>query len=180
MRPNMESDHFYYPENFDTMLKTVKESGAEYLILGQHFIDDESIAPEHAFCETDSTERLKSYVSRIVDGITSGVFSYIAHPDVFNYKNDIQAYRQEMRKICIASRENGIPLEINFLGIKDKRYYPNKEFLKLAGEENSPITFGFDAHSVESAYDGESLKKAKEAVSTYHLNYIGKPEIIQI
>lgn len=170
----------YYPENFDTMLKTVKESGAEYLILGQHFIDDESIAPEHTIYETDSTEKLKRYVSRIVDGIESGVFSYIAHPDIFNYKNEIRAYRQEMRKICVASRENEIPLEINFLGIRDGRIYPNKEFLKLAGEENSPITFGFDAHSVESAYDGESLKKAKEAVSTYHLNYIGKPEIIQI
>ena len=170
----------YYPEYFESMVKTAVDSGAEYLILGQHFLNDESLAPEHAIVETDSGEKLMVYVSRVIEAMKSGVFSYIAHPDVFNYRDDITVYRREMRKICAASREYGIPLEINFLGMRDNRNYPNKEFLKLAGEENAPITFGFDAHSVRDAYDGENLKKAKEAVEKYHLNYIGRPEIVHL
>lgn len=170
----------YYPDNFKEMLKFASESGAEYFILGQHFLRDESFGAEHTILETDSLEKLKIYVLRVVEGIKSGVYSYVAHPDIFNYKKDINIYRNEMRKICIASKECNIPLEINFLGIRDSRNYPNEDFFKLAGEEKSPVTFGFDAHDVESAYDGESLKKAEEIVKKYKLNYIGKPNIISI
>lgn len=170
----------YYPEHFERMRKAVVESGAEYLILGQHFLDDESVEPEASFPATESQNRLETYVSLVVEAIKSGAFTYIAHPDVFHYVGGIDIYRKEIRKICIASREYGIPLEINFLGIRDHRYYPNPEFLKLAAEEKSPITFGFDAHDVEVAYDGESLEKAKAAVEKYHLNYIGRPQIVRI
>ena len=42
------------------------------------------------------------------------------------------------------------------------------------------MTFGFDAHDVPSAFDEKSLKKAKMLVEKYNLNYIGKPDIIDI
>jgi len=53
-------------------------------------------------------------------------------------------------------------------------------FLEIAGEEKSPVMFGFDAHSTEAAYDGKSILKAKELVKKYNLNYIGRPEIKSI
>ena len=85
-----------------------------------------------------------------------------------------------MRKICVASRECNVPLEINFLGIRDGRNYPDPVFWQMVGEEKSPVTFGFDAHEVEAAYDGESIKKAKEMVEKFNLNYIGRPTLILI
>ena len=84
------------------------------------------------------------------------------------------------RKICVASREYNVPLEINLMGVREKRHYPNEMFWKIVGEEHSPVTFGFDAQDVMSAYDGESLVKAKELVKKFNLNYIGKPTIIDI
>ena len=77
-----------------------------------------------------------------------------------------------MRKICIASKEAGIPLEINFLGIRDNRNYPCKLFWEVTGEVQSPVTFGCDAHSKNTAFDKESLEKANELVKKYNLNYI--------
>ena len=69
---------------------------------------------------------------------------------------------------------------MNFYGIRDNRNYPDSRFWKIAGEEKSPMTFGFDAHTVESAYDGESLEKALALVEKFNLNYIGKPSIIKL
>ena len=64
--------------------------------------------------------------------------------------------------------------------IRNKRNYPYDKFWEIAGEVKCPVTFGFDAHDEDSAYDGDSLIKAKELVEKYSLNYIGKPEIVNI
>ena len=169
----------YYPDHFDGMLKTIKEYGAEYLILGQHFLSNEHDEPRIvSTTPTDIAEHLEKYVKLVIEAMETKVFSYVAHPDIFNFIGDTAVYTKEMRKLCIASRELNIPLEINFLGIRDKRHYPIDSFWKIAGEENSPVTFGFDAHTAESAYDGVSLKIAESIVKKHNLNYIGKPDII--
>lgn len=170
----------YYPKSFDKMLKAAVDFGGEYLILGQHFYEEEILGGTPTIRETDDLEKLKEYVRLIVCGIKSGAFTYIAHPDIIGFTGEGQVYANEMRKICIASREYKIPLEINFLGIREKRNYPNAAFWKLAGEEGSPVTFGCDAHTAQSVCDEKSLAYAEEIVKKYHLNYIGKPNIIKI
>lgn len=170
----------YYPDDFEKMLSFAIDSGAEYLILGGHFLFDESQNGAYCAIVTDNLEILKKYVKTIADGIKTKKYTYVAHPDCLVYKEDEEVYREELRKICIASRECNVPLEINFLGIRTNRHYPNENFFKVAGEEKSPITFGFDAHDALAAYDGESLKTALEYVEKYNLNYIGKPELILI
>ncbi len=170
----------YYPKYFDQMLKNVIDYGAEYLILGQHYVYNEHPDGISAFEETDKAEDLKAYADRIIFAAQSKYFSYIAHPDFIKFTGDIKEYKKEMRRVCIASRENNIPLEINFLGIRSNRNYPNPELWKIAGEQAAPVTFGFDAHDAESACDHESLKIAKKLVEDFKLNYIGMPNIINI
>ncbi len=167
----------YYPRYFDEMLETALTAGAEYLILGHHCLGSEY--PDGFWCthQTDSTDHLKEYVSNVTDAIKSGVFTYVAHPDIINFTGDNGVYEQEMRKICIVSREKNVPLEINCLGIRDNRRYPKEAFWKIAAQEKSPVTIGFDAHDPASAFDGESMVKAKEIIKKLGLNYIGKPEI---
>ena len=165
----------YYPAHFDAMLKLVKELGAEYLILGQHFIGNEHPDGRNTYGRNDSAADLKEYVDCVVKGIQSGAFTYVAHPDVFSFVGDDAVYKTEMRRICEASKACGIPLEINFLGIREGRRYPTSLFWEVAGEVGCPVTFGFDAHEIAAAYDGESLKVAQEMVEKYGLNYVGKP-----
>lgn len=171
----------YYPNSFEKMLNFAKSVGAEYLLLGQHFIVEEYPGPaEYSSIPNGDVTKLKTYVDRLVSAIKSGFFTYIAHPDMINFTGDASIFKEEIKKICVASREYNIPLEINFLGIRDNRNYPNEFFWQIAGEENSPVTFGFDTHDILNAFDGESLKKAKEIVKKYNLNYIGKPTIIPL
>lgn len=170
----------YYPNHFERMLKNVIDFGAEYLICGHHFVYEEHPNGQHSGHETNRIEDLCEFVKCVTSAIKSGVFTYIAHPDFFNFTGDGNAYNTQMRKICDASKEYNVPLEINFLGIRENRIYPSDRFFRIVGEVGSPVTFGFDAHTVESAYDGDSIAKAKALVEKYNLNYIGKPEIVEI
>lgn len=170
----------YYPLYFDEMLEIAKKAGGEYLILGQHFVNNEHPGGDYTYAGTDDVGLLKEYVSEVIEGIKKGVFTYVAHPDLFRFTGDDEVYREEMQKICRASKKYDIPLEINFLGIRDNRKYPNPLFWELVGKEQSPVTFGFDAHDVKSAYDAKSLTKANETVKKFKLNYIGMPKIREI
>jgi histidinol-phosphatase (PHP family) len=68
-------------------------------------------------------------------------------------------------------------LELNFLGMREHRNYPDERFWRLAGKEGAPVTFGCDAHHPAAAFDAISLQKARAMVQQYHLNYIGKPRL---
>ena len=166
----------YYSEMFDVMLENAKSYGADYLILGEHFANPENTgAPHMSVASTEGA--LDNYVNHLIDAMKTQVFTYVAHPDLPRFNGDIEILKEAYKRICDASNEYNIPLEINFLGIREKRFYPNELFLEVAGEKKSPITFGFDAHDVHSAFDGDPLKIAKGYVEKYKLNYIARPSL---
>ncbi|MBQ3096296.1 MAG: histidinol-phosphatase [Clostridia bacterium] len=167
----------YYPAYFEDMTAYARKSGGEYLVLGQHFIYNEIPDKIHATSIREDLERLREYVRCVVCGMESGLFSVAAHPDLARFSGDPDIYLEEMRPICSAAIETGVPLEINFLGIRDGRHYPREDFWKLAGEMHAPVTFGCDAHAPQDAADRASLAAAQDLVSRYGLNYIGRPEI---
>ncbi len=168
----------YYPTFFRDMLDTALSLGAEYLILGQHFSGDERPNGFYVANPTDDPALLEEYVTNILTAMETGLFSYVAHPDLFNFTGDETIYETQMRRLCVAAREKNIPLEINFLGMRAGRHYPQDRFWKLAGEEKSPVTFGFDSHDVAGAFDSASLPRAMKLVERYALNYIGEPKLI--
>lgn len=168
----------YYPSFFEDMYTKALAYGCEYLILGQHFSGDERPDGYYVAVPTDDASLLKEYVNNVLTAMGTGVFSYVAHPDLFHFTGDEAVYEQEMRRLCAAAREKNIPLEINFLGMRANRHYPQERFWKLAGEEGAPVTFGFDAHDVEGACDKASLVRAMELVDKYGLNYIGRPNLV--
>ena len=170
----------YYPKFFEEMYKSAKKAGAEYLILGQHFLGGEGIYGINAFIATEDKSVLCEYADTIVEAMKTGVFTYVAHPDVLTYLGDEKDYREEMRKVCVASRETGVPVEINLNGIYFGRSYPKEEFWELAGEEKCPVVIGCDAHEPKRACDMVSFKTAMEMVKKYKLNLLEKPELVSL
>ena len=167
----------YYPKHFEKMLGFVKSCGAEYLILGEHFLEEENPDGVHASWAYQNEGYLTEYADCVIAAMNTRVFTYVAHPDIINFTGDEKLFDYHIRRICIAARETNTPLEINFLGIRGNRLYPNDAFWKIAGEEKSPVTFGLDAHTADTAFDSESIEKAERLVEKYNLNYIGRPEI---
>ena len=170
----------YFPDHFEEMLKNARKWGGEFLLLGQHYVVPEHPDGKHSKLPSDDVAELEAYADSLVSGMETGVFTYVAHPDVFLFTGAPEAYRKAMRKVCVASRQHSVPLEINFYGIRDHRYYPTEAFWEVAGEEQCPVTFGFDAHDAISAYDDASLATALRIVEKYGLNYIGRPPLVRI
>lgn len=170
----------YYPNYFDQMLQTALDCGAEYLILGQHQLHygEEGRSPITSIHPNESVDDFAHYVDIVIAGMRSGVFTYLAHPDLFNFIGDASIYESQMRRLCRAAKETETPLEINFLGIRDERNYPNEVFWKLVGEVGCEVVFGCDAHKAKHAYDGESYEKALAMVEKYKLNYNPCPMLV--
>lgn len=169
----------YYPRFFGQMLARVRELGAEYLLLGQHFIRSE-MPPDGRYAGVSTTDPsvLTDYVNEVIAAMQTGVFTYVAHPDICRFEGDEALYDREMRRLCEASARLAVPLEINLLGIRSGRDYPRERFWKLAGEAGAPVTLGFDAHDPAAAYDAASIPAAKRLIQTYRLKEV-KPVLIR-
>lgn len=171
----------YYPDLFPQMLKSAVEYGAEYLILGQHYAGDEYPDGFHVVGEeTNDPNHLLRYTDYVLAAMQTGVFTYVAHPDIIWFTGDESLYLQQMRRICQASVQYNLPLEINLNGVRGKRNYPDRRFWALAGEIGCPVTIGFDAHRPRDAYDEASIPTAKAMVQEFGLNYIGRPTLVPL
>ena len=104
--------------------------------------------------------------------MATGRFTYLAHPDVIAFMGDEAVYDQYMRQLCRTANAHGLPVEINFLGIRENRLYPRECFWKIAGEERCQVIFGIDAHQIHTFTYQNSYTKAMELVKKYNLNLI--------
>ena len=170
----------YYQEHFEEMLNIARKCGAEYLILAQHFLYGEHPEGVGSVGPTDSEDHLKRYVDEVIAGMKTGCFSYVAHPDLVCFIGDDRIYRREISRLCEASKALGIPLEINLLGIRNKKHYPAEKFWEIVGDVGAPVTIGYDAHANENFLDTNQLLVAKGIIERYKLNYIGMPSLIKI
>lgn len=158
----------YYPEYFDELLEMTGRYPIEYFLLGQHYLGNE-IGDFPCGEPTADEERLRRYCLQSQEAMRTGCFTYFAHPDLLNFTGEDRIYDRYMRGLCRTARELGIPLEINFLGIRTKRNYPNERFWEIAGQEGSQVIFGSDAHGPATVWDPESISVARQMVEKYGL-----------
>lgn len=161
----------YYPKYFDKMLEILSPFPYDYLILGQHYIRNEIGGKNVAF-SNQSEDDLACYVDECIEGLGTGRFFYLAHPDVSRFTGDDTFYEKQMRRLCLAAKEKSIPLELNLLGIRDGRHYPRALFWEIAGDVGCEVILGCDAHEPESIARTEDLMAAEDFLQKYHLKRI--------
>ncbi len=150
----------YYPKYFPRLLEMLRENGVEYMILGQHFLGNE-IGEPYSGRPTLDRKLLERYVSQTIEAMETGLFSCFAHPDLLRYIGSGKVYEQEMRRLCRAALQAEVPLEINLLGLREGRHYPNERFWRVAAEEGNPVILGCDAHRPEHVADVKSEETAR-------------------
>lgn len=136
----------YFPALFDDLLNHLEPYAYEYLILGQHFLDNEE-GGTYVAVPTDSEAVLSRFVSQCAEALYTGAFSCFAHPDIVRYVGDEKVYRAHMRTLCREAKACGVPLELNLLGLGTHRHYPNRIFWEEAAVVGNKVILGWDAHA---------------------------------
>ncbi|MCI5522744.1 MAG: histidinol-phosphatase [Treponema sp.] len=133
-----------------------EKHGAQYLALGPHWV---TVNNQHIYIlNVKETSLLNAYTDQLIQGMESGIFSFVAHPDLFmaGYKEWDSQSKSMAKAIIQAAKTFDIPLEINGLGMhrnklltsKGERFqYPYLEFWQMAADENVKIICNSDAHN---------------------------------
>ena len=136
----------YLPELMSAQTELLKDYPVDYMILGQHFNSREPYSPYTGF-PTDEEQTLKLYVDLVIEGLETGLYQYVAHPDILNYVGPSQIYEVHMERLCKYFKEKNYPIEINLLGFSENRIYPADRFLRIAQKVGNKAIIGVDAHS---------------------------------
>ena len=153
-------EYEYFPA-FASFLREDILPRVDYLVLGNHFDLDERTGMYFGACRTPADIRL--YLARTVAGMQSGLYRYLAHPDLFLYAYPTfdAAAGEVSRELCRAAKALGMPLEYNLLGLEKQRSgvpglgYPCHLFWEIAAEEGVTALIGVDAHRADALENGD-------------------------
>ncbi len=157
----------YYPAFYEKTIRFMEDYPLEYALLGQHCLGNE-MGEHFSGRYTEDPALLRRFVDQVIEAIHVGRWLYIAHPDIFNFPTDRPVYKEEMRRLCVAAKEQGVPLEINLLGLSTHRNYPNHAFWEIAAEVGNVTVLGEDAHWID-----EPIPKAAEETALSWVRELG-------
>ena len=107
----------------------------------------------------------------------TGLFTYLAHPDLIYFTGDDRAYETHMRRLCKAAKGCDMPLEINMWGLHYQRNYPDQRFWRIVAEEGNQVVIGADAHEAWAVNNTECEAQAMEIVRKFDLNLLPTVEL---
>lgn len=157
----------YFPAYMD-WLRAQKEK-LDFLIFGNHF--EESDENGIYYGAAPLKEHALSYCKNALLGMETGLFSCLAHPDLFlmNYPAFDETAEEVSKTICRRALELNIPLEYNLQGQRLAERgkakgvaYPARRFWEIARDMGNEVMIGMDAHSPAALIDKDRYDRAME------------------
>lgn len=162
----------YFPEYMGWLADMAQEKQLDYLILGNHY--DGSDETGMYFGRTRTPGQLSAYVRSTIRGVQTGLFAYLAHPDLFmrSYGRFDEDCRAAARDLCQACRAMNLPMEYNvhdrFIAYLTHRIsYPHPEFFEIAKAEGVQVIVGLDAHEPRELSDPTQWDRAAAELAGY-------------
>ncbi len=154
----------YFPPYMDWLRQMAQKEKLDYLILGNHFEYSEEKGVYFGRAVVDET-MLNRYVDSALEGMSTGLYAYLAHPDLFmrGYPAFDRCCERASVRLCRAAKERGFALEYNLCGALDNRrtgeeHYPHHQFWQIAAAQGCDVIIGVDAHS-PGALEDDSLRE---------------------
>ena len=176
----------YFHSTWKDEVEFMKKHPPEYLILGQHYVDFENLNgnrgnhSDRGASLCDERERIKPYADIVIEAMSTGLFSCVAHPDILTYTGREQEYYlSEMARIIEASKKYGVPLEYNLLGQTLGRQYPRLDFWRLVGELGASAVLGCDAHTPQRVAVKEEIQEAEKLLLECNVKILETIELIR-
>jgi histidinol-phosphatase (PHP family) len=175
-----------YDVEYEDYFRSLREEkGFKCLVAGLHWFPFEG--EWIGIRQIKNAEMLHAYSEHAVKAIKSGLFNYLAHPDVFGYvwsMWDEDSTAASLR-ILEAAEACKVPLELNGYGLRKKkvpdvdgerRPYPMMKFWELAEEYNITVICNSDAHRPEDVL--ASIDECREIADKFNLKVLTKPKEI--
>lgn len=170
----------YFEEYLDYYKDLLRSGRIDFLIQGQHnYIENGKL--EWYFGSLNDNVSINLYAEHIVKGIETGLYSFVAHPDLFvRCLDHFDSFHEEItRKICEAAVKHNVPLEFNLGGLRFpyKKYspgdaklrYPCLDFWKIASTYPIRVFVGPDCHSPDKVHDEQEIKFALDTIKELNL-----------
>lgn len=174
----------YFPQYFPWLKEKIESCEIDYLILGHHYCGDEKTGPYNGSITTP--EELYIYRDEVLAAMDSGLFSYVAHPDLFmrGYAEFDDHCEKISREIIAKAIETDTPIEFNLLGLthiirEGAADYPHPEFWKIASEMKPKVIVGIDAHYPGAYKDSELFQMGYDELKKYGLTPVEKIRFIR-
>ena len=175
------------PEYFEFYKEIKEQHKVEFMIIGNHVFPYKG---DYVWATGDRLEdqnKIKAYADFLIKGMEIGLFTYVAHPDMFMAdKEKWDTYTADvMKNVMRASNAYGVPLEINLNGYRkglvrrglNLRYqYQLEEFWALAADEGVRVVVGVDAHIPRDF--GRKYPEFDELVKKYDLDIMTEEEVL--
>lgn len=117
-------EYEYFPEYIHWLKEIIKEYRLDYILFGNHHYHTDEKFPYFGH-HTTNRDMLDLYEESTIEGMESGLFAYLAHPDLFmrSYPEFDKHCISVSRHICRAAARLHIPLEYNigYVAINEAR-----------------------------------------------------------
>ncbi len=161
----------YFPDKFNDLINLIEPYPFDYMIMGQHWLYNEHKST--VVTKPDMSEGfLEEYVNQVLEGMRTGYFTYLAHPDIVKFKGDAEIFKKHMRHLALELKKLNIPMEINALGFKEKRHYPGRVFMEAVKDTGCDFVIGVDAHAPEMLLDAENIQNCMQFAKEYGVNVL--------
>ena len=161
----------FYPKYFPELLSRLRDTPISYMILGQHYVGNE-VHEWYSGQATADRDILGRYCRQVCDAMETGLFSCLAHPGLIHYTGPDRDFYEAMTPVIRTAKACGVPLEFNFLGLREGRHYPDLRVWELAAEEDCPVVLGVDAHAPENLNDPDTCRAARKLLEPFGLNIL--------
>lgn len=173
----------YFPQYMDWMQKFAQDQQLDYLIFGNHFVGSDENGVYYGY-ECDDDEILVQYQDDVLAGLKTGLYSCLAHPDLFmrgRMRFD-KLCEQVSYQICEAAKATNTPLEYNLAGmqVSDMMHivqYPYPAFWEIAAKVGNQVIIGCDAHDPSALSNPYYYDKALKELATLGLQRIDSLDI---
>ena len=173
----------YSPHIEKQLREDLSKLKLDYVLGAVHCLEHIAITSSeeaYFYFERKSAEKLcEEYYTNLLSGIRSGLFNAVAHLDCFKkYALDyygeklLAAERKWIEPVLQEIKNNQIGIELNTGWFRKggKRFFPDKDILKLANEAGIKlVALGSDAHRVEEL--GLGLQNAVDYIEKNKLQF---------
>ena len=174
----------YFLDYYHSLLK---DKGIDYLICGQHCNYDNGVCFGYGFDSRELDIVLPLYKQDLIDAMKSGIFLYIAHPDIFfmGATEVTDKFKEMTKDIIDAAVKYDAVLELNIHGFfrhhdrEGKRYidYPCEYFWKEVAKTNIKVVHGGDYHDPKEIEDEKFKIKLDEFLKNIDIKFADIKEI---